>query len=433
MQKNCSTPDLAKLLLLFVVLLFAREGQSQKVQPQKTPVTPEAAPPLPGLVITLEKQAIREEEQVPVHLVLFNSSDEPLSDVTLSWNLPSALLTLYPQPCSTAPHGIQPPSGNASAQKFVWGAIPANKEAGSVQTRDFCLVSSSMAGEDTYTLSFLLQYAWLQNGAVTRGALVQEKPIKSAFLGSDTFAGVPLGLASLVVAGLLFWLTLDAFQTPWRVQGGVLGDKLIYSVLVSLALMIVLGHFDPLKSFFDIASGVSMEKVGMLAAVGAAFGLITGGTDHALRQRNARQSLHADDPDLVLFAKLLELNKGKKTPSTVLRCKDGTLYRGSVGARNGTGSFLMGWYQIEGVDPTQPIRGTIDGLLKKGDYVTALKVALKDKSGVTVTSNDYIYRQLPGKPEDQTEHLMRVVKSTDEAPGPLDTTDTAAYAPLILK
>ena len=433
MQKNCTTPDLVKLLLLFVVLLFTREGQSQKVQLQTRPVTPEAAPPLPGLVITLEKQAIREEEQVAVHVVLSNSSDKPLSDVTLSWNLPSALLTLYPQPCSTAPHVIQPPSGNASEQKFLWGAIPANKEAGSVQTRDFCLVSSSMAGEDTYTLSFLLQYTWLQNGAVTRGALVQEKPIKSAFLGSDTFAGVPLGLASLVVPGLLFWLTLDAFQTPWRIQGGVLGDKLIYSVLVSLALMIVLGHFDPLKSFFDIASGVSTEKVGMLAAVGAAFGFITGGTDYALRQRNSRRSLHADDPELVLFAKLLELNKGKKTPSTVLRCKDGALYRGSVGARNGTGSFLMGWYQIEGVGPTQAIRGTIDGLLKKGDYVTALKVALNDQSGVTVTSNDYIYTQLPNKPEDQTEHLMRVVKLTDEAPGPLDTQDAGGYAPLILR
>jgi hypothetical protein len=103
MQKNCSTPDLAKLLLLFVVLLFAREGQSQKVQPQKTPVMPEAAPPLPGLVITLEKQAIREEEQVPVHLVLSNSFDKPLSDVTLSWNLPSALLHATARPINASP------------------------------------------------------------------------------------------------------------------------------------------------------------------------------------------------------------------------------------------------------------------------------------------------------------------------------------------
>jgi hypothetical protein len=427
MQKNCSTPNFAKLFFVLVALLFSRTVWSQK-----EPVKAEGTPPPPGLVITFEKQTIREDEEIPVHIVLSNPSDKPLSDVTLSWNIPSALLRLYPQPCPSAPHRLQHSSGDTPAHEFTWGAIPANKDVGSVQTRDFCLVSSKMAGEDTFTLNFLLQYVWNQNGSVARGVLVQEKPIRSAFLGSDTFAGVPLGLASLVVPGLLFWLILDAFQTPWRVQGGVLGDKLIYSVLVSLTLMIVLGHFDRLKSFFDIASGVSMEKVGMLAVVGAAFGLLTAGGDYALRQYCARQSLHADDPDLVLFAKLLELNKGKRKPSTILRSKDGTQCRGSVGARKGVEAFLMGWYQIEGAGASQPIRTKIENLIKNGDYVTALKIATNDKNGLRVTPRDYIYKQPPGEAEDQAETLMRLVRSVDEVPGPIETTDDAASAPLVL-
>jgi hypothetical protein len=427
MQENCSTPNFPKLFLVLVALLFSRAGWSQK-----EPVKAEATPPSPGLVITFEKQTIREEDEIPVHIVLSNPSDKPLNGVTLNWNIPSALLTLYPQPCPSAPNRLQHSSSDTSAHEFTWGAIPANKDVGSVQTRDFCLVSSKMAGEDTFTLSFVLQYAWNQNGSVARGVLVQEKPIKSAFLGSDTFAGVPLGLASLVVPGLLFWLILDAFQTPWRVQGGALGDKLIYSVLVSLALMIVLGHFDRLKSFFDIASGVSMEKVGMLAVIGATFGLLTAGGDSAVRQYCAKQSLRADDEDLVLFAKLLELNKGKRKPSTIFRSKDGTQYRGSVGARKGAEAFLMGWYQIGGAGASQPIRTKIENLMKDGDYVTALKIATKDKSGLTVTPRDYIYKQPPAEPEDQTETLMRLVKSVDEVPGPVETTDGAASAPLVL-
>ncbi len=428
MQRNCSTPNFAKLCLMLVALLFSRTVQSEKEPGRAVGTTP----PPPGLVITFEKQSIREDEKLPVHIVLSNPTDNPLNDVTLSWNTPSALLTLYPQPCPSAPRGIQPFTGNTPEHEFTWGGIPANKDAGSVQTRDFCLVSSNMAGEDTFTLTFLLQFTRNQNGNVTRGVLVQEKAIKSAFLGSDTFAGIPLGLASLVIPGLLFWLTLDAFQTPWRVQGGVLGDKLIYSVLVSLALMIVLGHFDQLKSFFDITSGVSMEKVGMLAAVGAAFGLLTAGGDHLLRQHSTRRSLHADDPDLVLFAKLLELNKGKLKPSTIFRSKDGTQYRGSVGARKGTEAFLAGWYQIEGAAASQPIRAKIEYLLKKGDYVTALKVATNDKNGVRVKPRDYIYKQPAGGAEDQSENMIRLVKSGDEVPGPVDTTDDAAYAPLVL-
>jgi hypothetical protein len=79
MQKNCSTPNFAKLFLVLVALLFSRTGWSQK-----EPVRAEGTPPPPGLVITFEKQTIREDEEIPIHIVLSNPSDKPLSDVTLA-------------------------------------------------------------------------------------------------------------------------------------------------------------------------------------------------------------------------------------------------------------------------------------------------------------------------------------------------------------
>jgi hypothetical protein len=375
-------------------------------------------------VISFERQTIWESDRLPVHVVLSNPSDKPLSNVSLSWNIPSAFLTLYPESCE--PNPSQP---TAATPVFVWAAVPANKEAGSVQTHDFCLVSSN-AGEDTFNLIFVLQYAYGEAGNLKYGVLTQEKPIKSAFLGSDTLAGIPLGLASLFIPGLLFWLLLDLFQTPWRVQGNVLGDKMIYSILVSLALIAVFRILGPMRPYLDMTSGLNMTKVAMLAIVGAASGFFIGGGDRACRWYKAKQSLHPDDQDLVLFAKLLQLNKGKQKPNSTLQTADGTRYRGSVGAQKDTQTFLMGWYQIEGA--AGPLKTKLEGLIQRGDYTTALKIAGEEKNHLTVNQRDFIYKQPPGGAETQADALMRLVKTANEVPGPIQILENANNEPLIV-
>jgi hypothetical protein len=383
-----------------------------------------AAPVLPTLLISFERQTIWESDRLPVHVVLANPSDKPLSNVSLSWSIPSAFLTLYPKACDP-----DPSASTASNPAFVWPLVPANKEPTSVQTHDFCLVSRN-AGEDTFNLLFTLQYSYGDPGNGGHAVLTQEKSIKSAFLGSDTLAGVPLGLASLFIPGLLFWLLLDLFQTPWRVQGNVVGDKMIYSILVSLALIAVFRIMGPLKPYLDIAPGLNMNKVAALAFVGAASGFLVGGADRAWRWYQANQSLHPDDEDLVLFAKLLELNKGKRKPNTTVQTADGTRYRGSVGAQKDTQTYLVGWYQIEGA--VGALKTKLDGLVQRGDYTTALKIAMKENTHLKVTQRDFIWKEPPGQPQNQFDALTRLVKAASEVPGPIVVVENASNEPLVV-
>lgn len=414
-----------QLTLVLGALLFAKTGLAQEGSAGKQDEPPVKA----DMVVSFERPAIREKDKVPVHVVISNPSDRALSNVTLTWNIPSDVLSLSSNSCDHVSTGRQPAAA-PRVSDFTWPAIPSNSQPQSVQTHDFCLISSN-AAEDTLNLLFTLQYAWTQDGSLRHAAVTVEKPIKSAFLGSDTLAGIPLGLASFIVPGLLFWLLLDWWQTPWRVQGSVLGDKMIYSVLVSAALIGLLGPIPPLKPYVNITSGLSMMKVLLLALAGAMAGAVVGCGDHVWARHKAKQALHPDDDALVLFKKLLRANKGKRKPTTLVQTVAGTRYRGSVGARTAAGTFLMGWYRIEGAP--DPIRKKIEKWINSGDYVTALKTALKN--GLAVTSRDFIYeRAAPAEPETQANGLMRLTKTPAEVTAPLEVTDNAAdQLPLVLQ
>lgn len=412
---------LPQLTILISALLFAKISLAQK----NAAAANEQPPVQAQMVVSFERPTIRENDKVPVHVVISNPSGKLLSNVILTWSIPSGVLSLAPDSCDQV--STPPPAPAATA--FHWADIASNSQPGSVQTHDFCLVSTT-AVEDTLNLLFTLQYAWPEKGGLRHSAVTVEKPIKSAFLGSDTLAGIPLGLASFIVPGLLFWMLLDWWQTPWRVQGNVLGDKMIYSVLVSGALIGLLDLIPPLKPYVNVTSGLSMRKVLLLAAIGAAAGFVVGGLDHAWASYKARRALDANDNELVLFAKLLRVNKGKRKPTTLVQTTAGTRYRGSVGARTAAGTFLMGWYRIQGA-PEQA-KKKIQRFIQSADYTAALKTALKNH--LTVTGRDFIYERPQGGEENQAAQQMRLIKTPDDVKLPLEVTDNDAdQPPLVLE
>jgi len=403
---------------------------------QKTTTPAEEAPVSPQLTISFQRQTIRESDRIPVQMFLLNPSDKVLTETTLKWSIPSGFLSLYPEPCEKSLAEFQQAYPQGAKPSFIWDTIPSNSDARSVQTKEFCLVSST-ANEDSFNLVFELQFAWIaKDGRKRHSMITLEKPIKSAFLGSDTLAGIPLGLVSFFVPGLLFWMLLDWWKTPWRVQGNVLGDKMIYSVLLSLLLVAMLAPIGPLKPYLDVTSGLSMVKVALLALVGAAGGFIAGGVDRSVRRYKAQRALHIDDPDLVLFKKLLRLNQGKVKPSTILRTKEGDQYRGSVGAQTATHTYLMGWYQIMR-DPAQPeidgaLKTELGGLIELGDYCAAL--ALAQKKQLKVAERDYIFKRAQNSDEEsQSPAIVRLIKTKAEVDGVIDVQDKAdASQPLVL-
>jgi hypothetical protein len=414
----------------FVLLLTAIVAPS--LAQQKSAPAEEAMVPA-QLSISFERQTIRENDKVPVRIVIVNPSAANLRTVTLRWNLPSDLLTLYAQSCGNPLAPGQRTDAKRNPSSFTWDTVPSNKDANSIQTKDFCLVSSD-ASEDSFNLGFELQYSWINTDGHTQYAtLVVEKPIKSAFLGTDTLAGIPLGLAGLIVPGLLFWMLLDWWQTPWRVQGNFLSDKMVYCALVSMLLIAAL---KPARlPFLDITSGLSIAKLVRLAMIGATAGLLLGGGDYWIRECKARRTLHPEDDELLVFEKLLRLNKRKPTPSTVVRSKDGTQYRGSVGAQAGAFVFLSGWYKIQS-DPKRPaiaehLKSRIADLLKRAEYLAALRKARANK--LVIVPHDFIYSRAPGAAEVQSPARTRLTMPLDQVSGPPEPgEEDKARAPLVL-
>ncbi len=82
MSRNCAKSTAAKLFLAGLALLFSRVMLCQKA------TSPAAVTTVtPNLVISFERQTIRENDRIPVHVILSNPSDKALSDLTLSWDI----------------------------------------------------------------------------------------------------------------------------------------------------------------------------------------------------------------------------------------------------------------------------------------------------------------------------------------------------------
>lgn len=167
-----------------------------------------------------------------------------------------------------------------------------------------------------------------------------------------------------------------------------LGDKLIYSVLVSICIVGVGQWISPI----DVSDGISLNKLIRLAAIGALLGAIVGGADYSIRQarqrRAAAREITFGDDEQTLLGKLLQLNPRLKPGQAIeVRLKNGQRYRGSMFYRTTTLTSLVGWFKISLDDQGSEIE-KIKALQRNGLLVGVFNEA--KRSGIKVELDDAI-------------------------------------------
>jgi len=83
---------------------------------------------------------------------------------------------------------------------------------------------------------------------------------------------------------LLFWFFVGKLKTSWDIGAG-LGDKLIYSVLISVGFVV----FAEYVRKVDVTRGVGLAMLGYLALAGGVLGLLVGGAGRVYDWNRKRQ------------------------------------------------------------------------------------------------------------------------------------------------
>jgi hypothetical protein len=187
------------------------------------------------------------------------------------------------------------------------------------------------------------------------GFISAEKSLQASLFGSDTIAGVPLALAGFIVPGLFFWVITSLFRIPWSV-GIALGDKMIYSVLVSIGFVLIGTWIESID--IDVRKGIGVIKLLYLAGGGAALGILVGFITRIYmsirrRHRAERQINFSEEPESI-FRKLLLKNPNitQGQFSITLDNEKGEEYIGSLfeqtpNTTSETGfTSIVGWCKI---------------------------------------------------------------------------------------
>jgi hypothetical protein len=365
------------LFQLGLLLLLAK--------PSATPAPPAPEPPKPTVNISFARQTIRENDCVAIEVWFANDGKQEIQDVTMEVASPTFLRWTL-NPCQTKdtasghsftlePALAQPPTGAAATAPATAGQEPAL--TGSVYARKLYLKTDTDIEVGDYNLLFTFHYSWKASGKkadekITHSFTASEKTIKANFLGSESVAGVPLGLAGLIVPGLFFWLTVRVLGVAWGLETA-LGDKLVYSVVVSfifVALASALVGVIPKLHYLDISSGISIHKLMWLAGTGTAVGLAASVIYHVRRRGRekhaAETEINFNDDNAAMIGKLLRKNSTyhpprlvrwfRKSfnkpfpnyrPQTTVTLIDGNVYAGSLGERGKDITVLVGWFQVD--------------------------------------------------------------------------------------
>lgn len=290
----------------------------------------------------MQRQAIRENDQLEAQVWISNEWGKPISDVTLRLNTPDFLSWDASSCDDWKKRSYQPnPQGIASL-----GTI----EASDFRVTTVCLKSAPDIMVGDFNVSFTCEYAWPMGTAKGRSFVTTEKSLKSNLLGSDTVAGVPIALASFIVPGLVFWLVIGWMKVPWNV-GSALGDKLIYSVIVSVVLLWLISWWKT-----DSSGAIGLSKLFWFAAAGGVAGVVVGSLDRFVRflakERKAKQDAIADaaevkvgDEPLVLLQKLLAKYPNGRKPRAVVTVGQTTL-TGSLMEETDEIVAIVGWFHI---------------------------------------------------------------------------------------
>ena len=209
--------------------------------------------------------------------------------------------------------------------------------------------------------------------------------------------------------GLFFWLVLGWWKVPWIPWGAgdvALGDRLIYSVMVSMLILFAGGKFDAT----DMGAGVGLWKLFYLGLMGAMAGAVVGGADWVRRrwitsqeqqqaaEANARSIKLQDDRD-VLLEKLLTDDAGTSKPTALVTLKDGSVFGGALARRDTSATGLVGWFNIELDGASVDVGNQVTSLVKARQWKQALALAKKHK--LKVSDRNPIWKKVGGNQEDQ--------------------------------
>jgi len=304
MKANCVTV----FFVLFCVLIFSDTGASSNTTEQSKP----------DLLVHFDRQTIREDDSLLIEVLLSNSGDVDLTGTVLQINSPEFLLL----------HEVK--SGNVENlplpdNRLTIGTVTSH----SLIRKIIQIKSPSVIQVGSFSLLFTVEFT---NGNA-HGVVSVEKSLQASLFGSDTIAGVPIALAGFIVPGLFFWVIISWFRVRWSVDVA-LGDKMIYSVLVSVILLIVGAWFN--IGAMDVRKGIGVIKLVHLASSGVALGIIVGTSTRIYliiiqHQKAKRQIRLAENPECI-FRKLLLKNLDAKEEQFRIRLtnQDNDVYVGSL-------------------------------------------------------------------------------------------------------
>jgi hypothetical protein len=362
---------------LWTLILLFQQSTRSMAEPQ--------AAPKPLVQVSFERQSIRENDSINAHVWLSNEGDQVLTSLAMHVAAPD-FLKWYSDSCT----------GPQFDKRLDVGPVQSNQ----VITFTVCLKTESKIVVGEFNTLFTFEYTWQTKDKAGRSFVTLEKPLKASLFGSDTVAGVPLALASYVVPGLFFWIVIAYFNLPWSIKGEPLGDKLIYSLLVSFAIVLIWNRF----RFPDVNSGVSLRELAIYAVIGTLLGSVVGGgyilrrrvLENRAQKQNARL-VNSSDTDQILLEKLLELHPDLRYPRTRVRFSDGREFIGSLATKTDKLIVLIGWFRIDPEKIPETAQKQFKTLYKEKRLLDLLQLARDMK--IPIEPLDPIYEVKDGVPE----------------------------------
>jgi hypothetical protein len=297
----------------------------------------------PIIFVYFERQTIRQSDSLKAELRLFNNTGYSLNNVVVKFNKPDFIQVS--QPSNFTLH-----CEDRCIDFLYLGSIQPH----STTSQKFCINTTSEVELGDYNLAFVVEYSWIEDNKIRQSFVSAEKPIFVKFFGSDSIAGIPLGIAGLVVPGLSCLLVLSWIKIP-LIPELPLGEKLIYSLLVSIPILTIGNIFRSSSSNI-----ISINILFVLSLIGAIIGGTIGGfywlvkaiKTHRQQQLEIKsEDIYPKDGDYYqLLEKAIRLTRKSysKIPKTEIMTLNDEKYQGTLAGNYSDKEYiLIGWFAIE--------------------------------------------------------------------------------------
>ena len=371
----------ALLLLLLIPNLAAALSRADDQN-----ATSETSRPKLVVDLVLEDSQIRPGSTSAVDLWITNASKIPVVDAELL--MTSAHFLTLADGTNDCVHGLR---------TFEIGPVAAN----ATLHRTLALCVGREVSELNTNLRVFLRYAWTTSDAGVTASAHQavELPVRVRLLGVQ-LPGVPVGLAAVLIPGLLALMVLKLFGFP-GVDRLDAGERGVIGVGISVLLAWLLALTWP-PSGLDVMSPDRFVVLCFLAAV-VALALIL--ADRSLRRRKQRRRkarlVQPGDDAITALAKLLASEAGLVPGSVEVTDSEGTTWIGALhGERSDGAVVLLGWFEIRTDDVD--LRAELSPMIDKGELSQALRRATTAKA--TVALRDGLRKRTADSEEETAEN-----------------------------